>query len=310
MSIAVVFPGQGSQRIGMAKDFHDQCQVARDVFAQATEVLNIDMESLCFEDNSQLDLTQYTQPAILTAEIAMYRSLSELYSFRADYFAGHSLGEYSALVASGALDFIDAVQIVHKRGTLMQSVAPMYNGGGEMVALVHDNIAATPYQKIVHEHKAEISNINANNQVVISGHRKAVTQAVLALKKAIVEMKCIKLNVSVPFHCSIMKQIEVEFTAYIESFANNFQTSLSTKVVSNYTGDFYKEGQMQTNLVKQISAPVLWTKNMEILVAVASRIYEIGPNRPLTNFFASLDLDKLEVIPVVSLRAAKRIFST
>ena len=311
MSIAAVFPGQGSQRVGMAQDFHSHCQVAKEVFAQASEALQMDMAELCFTDNQRLDLTQYTQPAILTAEIAMYRSLQELYGLQADYFAGHSLGEYSALVACGALPLFDAVQIVHKRGELMQSACPA--GKGAMAALIHDDIASTSYKEIVHEHNAQIANINAKDQVVISGYIEAIEQAVLSLEKKIEQIKCVRLNVSAPFHCSIMQGIEKEFGAFLQKYAENFQASYCSKVLSNYTGEFYSKEHWQSNLIKQLSSPVLWIKNMENLIAFgADTIYEIGPNRPLTKFFASLsfDSDKLNVHPLLNLRSAKRLFAS
>ena len=302
--IGVVFPGQGSQRMGMAKDFHTEYGIAKQTFEEASETLAIDMAALCFEENDKLGLTEYTQPAILTAEIAMYRSLCEIYGLEADYFGGHSLGEYTALVASDAIRFGAALQIVRKRGALMQRACPL--GEGAMAALLHEDIEKLNYKEIILAHDVELANLNSKGQLVVSGYRNKIEEALEAFGREMPEIRTVLLDVSAPFHSSIMKKIEGEFAAYLEGFASDFDAEQSPRVLSNYTGDFYTADALQQNLVKQISATVLWVDNMRRLTAMAEKIYEIGPNRPLTAFFATLDVN---ISSIVSVRSAKRIFA-
>ena len=301
--IGIVFPGQGSQRIGMGKDFYTEYSSAKETFEEASETLAIDMTALCFEENDRLALSEYTQPAILSTEIAMYRSLCKEYGLKADYFGGHSLGEYTALTASGVLKFSDALEIVRKRGALMQSACPP--GQGAMAALLHEDLENLNYKEIILAHDVELANLNSKSQVVISAYRTKIEEALKSLAKEIPEIRVVLLDVSAPFHSKIMQKIESKFAAYLEQFSANFDTQLSSRVLSNYTGGFYIADAMQENLVKQISAPVLWLDNMHRLGAVVEKIYEIGPNRPLSAFFATLGIT---VSPIVSVRSAKKIF--
>ena len=302
--IGVVFPGQGSQRMGMAKDFYTEYGIAKRTFEEASETLAMDMTALCFEEDDKLGLTEYTQPAILTAEIAMYRSLCETYGLEVDYFGGHSLGEYTALVASDAIKFGAALQIVRKRGALMQRACPF--GEGAMAALLHEDIEKLNYKEIILSHDVELANLNSKGQLVISAYRNKIEEALEAFGREMPEIRTVLLEVSAPFHSSIMKKIEGEFAAYLEGFASDFDAERSSRVLSNYTGDFHTADAMQQNLVKQISATVLWVDNMRCLIAMAEKIYEIGPNRPLTAFFATLDLN---ISPIISVRSAKKIFA-
>ena len=304
--IGVVFPGQGSQRVGMAKDFFTEYKIAKETFQEASESLRIDMMELCFVENDRLGLTEYTQPAILTTEIAMYRSLCEEYDLRAEYFGGHSLGEYTALTASGAIQFPIALQIVRKRGLLMQSACPPTKGA--MAALLHDTLEELNYKDIILPYGVELANFNSTSQVVISSYRDKIEEALKALKEKIPEIRSVLLDVSAPFHSSIMKKVEPEFKSYLEQFNSVFDSSASARVLSNYTGEFYNADSMRENLIKQLSAPVRWLDNMRQMKAVATeKIYEIGPNRPLTAFFAALGIN---ISPIVSARSAKRIFSS
>ena len=169
--IGVVFPGQGSQRIGMARDFYDTFAITKDRFKEASEVIEVDIAKLCFEENDDINLTQYTQPALLTVEIGMYQAIQNKYQLSVHYFAGHSLGEYTALVAAGAIPFKDAVKIVHKRGSLMQSAMNENDESGGMAALVCDNIEDTIYRNIIKKSNTELANLNSKNQVIISGQK-------------------------------------------------------------------------------------------------------------------------------------------
>ena len=302
--IGIVFPGQGSQRVGMAKDFYTEYAVAKQTFEEASETLAMNMAALCFKENDKLGLTEYTQPAILTAEIAMYRSLYQEYGLKGAYFGGHSLGEYAALVASGTIKFSAALEIVRKRGALMQSACPP--GKGAMAALLHEDLESIDYKKIILAHGVEIANLNSKSQVVVSAYKEQIEELIEALKKKMPQIRVVLLDVSAPFHSSIMQKIEPEFAAHLGKFAADFDMEQSSKVLSNYTGDFHTADAVQQNLVKQISAAVLWLDNMRRLGAVSENIYEIGPKRPLTAFFAALDT---AVSPIISVRSARRIFA-
>ena len=193
---AVVFPGQGAQRVGMAKDFVAAYPESAAVFAAASAATGLDMAELCFTENEQLNQTEFTQPAILTAEIAMFAALKAHYGFAPRVFAGHSLGEYTALVAAGVVPLEAAVQIVRKRGALMQQAVPL--GVGAMAALISDDLATFDYQAVVKETGAEIANFNSAKQVVISGPKAAVEEASRVLKEKFPTLTVIPLNVSAP----------------------------------------------------------------------------------------------------------------
>jgi len=205
--IAFVFPGQGAQYVGMGKEFYDQFPAAKQVFEEASDMLSFDMSRLCFEDNTEkLNLTANAQPAILTASIAALRVLNQETGIRPDFVAGHSLGEYSALVASGAMNFKDAVHTVRKRGEFMQSAVPI--GIGAMAAVIGlskeeiENICerVTSSQSIVSS-----ANYNSPQQTVISGHKEAVQRAEGMLKEAGAK-RIVPLSVSAPFHCKLMNK--------------------------------------------------------------------------------------------------------
>ena len=236
--------------------------------------------------------------------MAIYEVLRKTYSFSADYFGGHSLGEFTALTAAGVFSFKDAVKIVRKRGELMQQVMPA--GNGAMAALIHDDIENLSYREIVEASGAEVANLNAKNQVTISGSKETIGEAKTALMQKFPKLEVILLNVSTPFHSSLMQEIETEFKDYLCSLSRNFQLQNCSKVLSNYTGNFYEEeAQFFRNLARQISSPVQWIKNMEALAKKCSSIYEIGPNKHLSSFFASLGI---KITPIIQVRAAKRIF--
>ena len=252
---AVVFPGQGAQRQGMAQDYFASFAESRRVFDEASEATGVDMAQLCFEDDERLHQTEFTQPAILTAEIAIWRALKKRYNFEAQYFAGHSLGEYSALVAAGVIPLGDAARIVRKRGALMQRAAP--RGSGAMAALIYDDILQSDFLDIVQEAGAEAANFNSLQQVVISGAKAAVEAAESALKERYPEMRVIFLNVSVPFHCSLMRGILEEFEGCLGAFEGNFDLERAACVLSNYNGGFHRGETLIEHLVLQISGSVL-----------------------------------------------------
>ena len=291
MSTIIVFPGQGSQRTGMASDFYEAHAEARSVFEEASEALNLDMATLCFEEDDRLNLTEYTQPAIVTAEIAMYRSLQSCFGLTAQAFGGHSLGEYTALVAAGVIPLASAVRVVRERGRCMQQAVPQ--GIGSMAAIIMPDLPMTLLRESLEGLRADIANHNAPNQVVISGEAGDVQTAVERFQdheegmKARVRM----LTVSAPFHSGLMQPIEPGFRAVLYDAAAGWDCERSSCVVSNTTGGLH-DGSMDgliDRLTLQISGTVRWVDNMQTLCSLeADRILEIGPGRPLRGFFRGM----------------------
>lgn len=301
---AVVFPGQGAQRPGMGADFYKQWPVARRTFEEASDAVGENLVQLCFEKDPRLHLTEFTQPCILTMEIAAWRALTEAFGLQATVFGGHSLGEYTALVAAGALPFADAVRLVRRRGALMQQAVP--KGQGAMAALLLEDIEKSGALRIAKAAGAEVANHNSLAQVVISGTTESIDRAKRELAEALPSLSFIQLQVSAPFHSSLMRSIEAEFRAYLESFSRGFRPELATRVTSNFTGDFYEARALTENLVQQIAGSVRWLDNMRAIGARAKRIYEIGPGAPLAKFFQTLGKTVTPVTKVADAEAALR----
>jgi len=312
MSTIIVFPGQGSQRIGMASDFYDAHQEARDVFEEASETLNLDMARLCFSENEQLHLTEYTQPSILTAEIAMLRSLESEYGLEGSAFAGHSLGEYTALVAAGVAPLGSALKVVRERGRRMQEAVPP--GIGSMAAVMMPELPLSLLTECLDGMRADIANHNAPNQVVISGEAGDVQTAVERFQDTEIGMraKIRMLAVSAPFHSSLMEPIEAGFRGVLFDATTCWAPERSTVVASNTTGGMHlgTRDDIIEQLTRQISGTVRWVENMNTLVAMApERIIEIGPGRPLRGFFRTVpgatgDIQLDSITNLVSARRA------
>jgi len=307
--IVAVFPGQGSQRQGMGKDFYDQISVCRQTYEEASDAVGLDIASICFNEDDRLNLTEYTQPCIVTTEVAMIRGLAERYGFQAGYFGGHSLGEFTALVAAGVIPFADAVQIVRMRGKLMQDAVPV--GVGSMAAVISEDIDVVALKKVIEDLPVDIANINSANQVVISGDAAALPEVENRCKDLFAAPKTfrfVKLNVSAPFHSRFMKKIEQPFAETLKSFSKSFDISTASRVTSNYAGFFHASSidTVINNLVSQLSNSVLWRENMQVLAQRASRIYEIGPGRPLRDFFRTIDVT---CDSITGLTAAEKIFA-
>ncbi len=302
---AVVFTGQGSQRPGMAQDFAESSDAAKRIFDEASEAIGEDMADLCFTENDRLNLTEYTQPAIVTAEIAIYSAIRESYGFEASYFAGHSLGEYAALVAAGVVPFAAAVKIVKERGRLMQAAVP--EGVGKMAALLASEIESTDFASITKDAGAEVANYNSAGQIVISGKAEAIEKASAQLAEKYPEMRIIPLEVSAPFHSSLMAEIEPAFKEYLEQFLPEMDLSKGAAVLSNFTGGFHQPDELIQNLVRQISGSVRWTDNMRALIDTGASIYEVGPNKVLTKFFATLGVT---VPAIINMRSAGKTFES
>lgn len=308
-NIVAVFPGQGSQRTGMGKDFYEQIPVCRQTYEEASDALGLNIPSICFDDDDRLNLTQYTQPCIVTTEIAMLRGLSKRFDFSAQRFGGHSLGEFTALTAAGVLPFAETVKIVRARGRLMQEAVPV--GIGSMAAVISENIDADMLKKMLENFPVDIANINSANQIVISGEASALPE----IEKKIAEVfpadklyRFIQLNVSAPFHSRFMKKIERQFYDTLAEFGGDLNPQNAPNVTSNFTGSFHKNdvASIRGNLVSQLSNTVNWRENMRCLSANSSEVFEIGPGRPLRDFFKTIGV---ACQSVTGLAAAEKIFA-
>jgi [acyl-carrier-protein] S-malonyltransferase/trans-AT polyketide synthase/acyltransferase/oxidoreductase domain-containing protein len=307
--IAVVFPGQGSQRPGMGKDFYEQIPVCRKTYEEAADALSWDVSAMCFGEDEKLNLTEYTQPCIVTTEIAMLRGLSKRYGFASEYFGGHSLGEFTALVAAGVMPLAETLKIVQTRGKLMQDAVPL--GVGGMAAIISEDIDIDALKKLMKDLPADVANINSANQVVVSGELSALPEIEKRLAQTLPSEKpfrFIHLNVSAPFHSRLMKSIENRFADTLEKFGKNLNPQNASKVTSNFTGSFHSDdiSGIREKLVNQISNTVQWRGNMQSLAAKAAEIYEIGPARPLREFFKTIGVTCQSI---TGLDAAEKSFS-
>ena len=281
--IAFVFPGQGAQYTGMAKDFYEKFPVSREVFEKASKVSGLDIQTLCFEENENLNITESTQIAMLTAEIAILRAVEEA-GIHSQVNAGLSLGEYGALAASGVMREEDAFAIVRKRGILMQEAYPT---GGAMSAILGTD--AELIEKICEETPGivSIANYNCPGQIVITGEEKAVLTAGEALKAAGAR-RVIPLKVSGPFHCELLKEAGKKLGEELEKI--EIQT-FAIPYVTNVTAQYVTESdQVKNLLVKQVSSSVRWQQCVEQMIRDGVDIFiEIGPGRTLTGFLKKID---------------------
>ena len=280
--IAFLFPGQGSQYIGMGADLCAEFAVARRTFEEAGDALGIDVAGLCFEgEAATLALTANAQPAILTASVATLRVVSEQTGIRPDLLAGHSLGEFTALVASGCLGFSDAVRTVRKRGEFMQDAVPP--GVGKMAAVL--GLGSEEVSDLCAEVAAEGSvvspaNFNSPTQTVISGEARAVEAAgELARKKG--ARRVVELEVSAPFHCSLMEPAALRLRDVLEEI--DFHP-IEYPVVTNTEAQVNSDSAKVTDiLVKQVVSPVRWAESLEFLKeSGVSDFLEIGPSKVLS----------------------------
>ena len=298
--IAFVFPGQGAQYTGMAKDFYEKFPVSREVFEKASKVSGLDIKTLCFEENENLNITEYTQIAMLTAEIAILRAVEEA-GIHSQVNAGLSLGEYGALAASGVMREEDAFAIVRKRGILMQEAYPT---GGAMSAILGTD--AELIEKICEETPGivSIANYNCPGQIVITGEEKAVLTAGEALKAAGAR-RVIPLKVSGPFHCELLKEAGKKLGEELEKI--EIQT-FAIPYVTNVTAQYVTESdQVKNLLVKQVSSSVRWQQCVEQMINDGVDTFiEIGPGKTLTGFLKkinrnvkALHIEKIEDLEVV-----------
>jgi len=306
--IAFAFPGQGSQHVGMGKDLCEQFSAAKEVFAEADDALGFLLSQLCFNGpEADLKLTEHTQPAILAASIAALRVLEAETPVRPAFVAGHSLGEYSALVAVGALDFGDAIKVVRERGRLMQQAVPAGEGAMAVVlGLAMDAVGAlcadASQGQIVSP-----ANFNGGGQVVIAGAKNAVARA-MALAREAGAKRVLDLPVSAPFHCGLMKPA----AEGLKHILNDIPVHpFSIGVVTNVEADVNLDaGRVKSLLVEQAVRPVRWEESVQRLSALGcDRAIEIGPGKVLkglikrivpamevANFEAPQDLARMTVV--------------
>jgi len=288
---AFLFPGQGSQYVGMGKELRDNYKEAADVFAEADEALGESLSTMCFEGpEDALKLTANTQPCILTVSIAVLRVLQKETGIVPAVVGGHSLGEYSALVASGALAFADAVRVVRKRGMFMQEAVPV--GVGGMAAILGmdtakvEQICADVAQG---EHVAP-ANYNCPGQIVISGHIEAVKRAA-AKAEAEGAKRAVMLPVSAPFHSTLMKPAADRLLA--EALEPITIGALGIPVLSNVLADFYPGPEaVKELLARQVNSPVRWIEEMEKMMAEGvDRALEVGPGKVLRGLMRNINRD-------------------
>jgi [acyl-carrier-protein] S-malonyltransferase len=278
---AFIFPGQGSQYPGMGKELAGNFKIAADTFTEADDALGFALSRLCFEgSDDELRLTANTQPAILTTSIAILRVLRNETHFNAAFLAGHSLGEYSALVACGAMNFADAVRTVRARGKFMQEAVPL--GVGTMAAIlgVETDILMEICQEAAQGEVVAPANFNSPGQIVIAGHTGAVGRAI-EIAKGRGFRKAMLLPVSAPFHCSLMSPAGERLAEELEGV--NIST-MQIPVVSNVEArpNLDKERVMEL-LVRQVSAPVLWEASVTLMVeSGVQRFIEVGPGKVLS----------------------------
>ena len=291
--IAVVFPGQGAQRPGMGKDFYDNVAVSHEAYDEASQAAGWDIAAMCFGDDERLNLTEFTQPCVLTTEIAMLRGLETLFGFSPALFGGHSLGEFTALVAAGTLPLSEAVRIVQIRGRMMQNAVPV--GHGAMAAVISDDVDIELVRLALKDLPIDIANINSANQIVISGEAGAMPETEARLQKALTKdrpFRFVLLNVSAPFHSRFMSTIVEAFEDTLRAIGQGIDHEKSITVTSNFRGGFHSGlyEDLINNLVSQLNHSVLWVNNMTALASQAETIYEVGPGRPLRDFFKTINI--------------------
>jgi len=285
---AFVFPGQGAQRVGMGKSLVENSSAAKEVFEEASETLLIDMENLCFEGPEEsLRLTENTQPAILTVSVATYRVFMEEVNLTPSYLAGHSLGEYAALVVAGVLSFRDAVYAVKQRGKFMQEAVPVGDGAmAAVLGLPRDKVVEI-CEKAAGDKVVDPANFNCPGQVVISGHKDAVEKAGQLAREAGAK-KVVPLRVSAPFHSALMQPAGERLKEVLEKASFG---KMTIPVIANVTGKPYNsEKEVVPMLTKQVSSPVMWEQSMETMRNLGvDKAIELGPGKVLSGLFKRFD---------------------
>ena len=283
--IAFIFPGQGAQVCGMGKDFYEQTEIGRQVYDRASELLGFSMPQLCFEKNDKLDITEYTQAAMVTTSIAMMKVLMEK-GICPDVTAGLSLGEYCALAAAGVMSDEDAITTVRQRGILMQEAVPV--GIGAMAAILA--LDAAKIEEVISSMKdVWIANYNCPGQIVISGKKEAVEEACSKLKEAGAK-RAIMLNVSGPFHSKMLTEAGEKLGEVLEGVTVH---SPRIPYVANVTASYVTDAdQVKPLLVEQVSSSVRGQQSVETMIADGVDTFvEIGPGKTLAGFIGKISRD-------------------
>ena len=303
MKYSIVFPGQGSQSIGMLSDLSSNFSIVSEIFQEASDALGVDLWKIAQKDQEALNLTENTQPVMLAAGYATYKVLSNEVKLSPVCMAGHSLGEYTALVASKSLNFFDAVKLVRRRAELMQSAVP--KGSGSMAAVlglddakVIEICAQSSSYGVV-----EAVNFNSPGQVVIAGEKEAVIKACDEMKEAGAK-RALVLPVSVPSHCSLMTDAAEEFKTSVDTV--NFQMG-NERVIHNVDADYARDvEEIKSKLVEQLHKPVLWTSSVQKMKKTGvERLIEVGPGKVLAGLTRRIDksLSGSAIIDVATLKS-------
>lgn len=297
---AFIFPGQGAQYIGMGRDFYEQMPVSREMFDLASKAANLDVAALCFEENEKINITEYTQIAMLAMEAAVLKAVEEK-GFKPDMAAGLSLGEYGALVAAGVMSEEDAFRVVRKRGMYMQEAVPK---GGAMTAVL--GLGADVIEKVCEETEGivSIANYNCPGQIVITGQADAVNKAAQTLSEAGAK-RCIPLNVSGPFHSIMLKEAGEKLGEVLEETEiHDIRLPYLANVTADYVAD--KE-QVKPLLMQQIASPVRWQQSVERMIADGvDNFVEIGPGKTLSGFMRKINRD-VKVINIEKVEDLKKL---
>src|SRR5437899_9800963 len=289
-AVAFLFPGQGSQAVGMGKELAELYPVAKRVFEEADDVLGYKLSQICFEGpEDQLRLTEITQPAILTASVAAWRVLNEK-RVKPDFLAGHSLGEYSAHVVAGTISFADAVRTVRNRGKYMQEAVPV--GVGAMAAILGMDLEKVTAicSEAAEGEVCEPANINSAEQIVISGHKHAVERATkLASDRG--AKRAMMLPVSAPFHCSLMKPAKDRLAGDLRALKLQ---NPAAPVVSNVDAALVNNAESSRDaLIRQVTGAVKWEQSMRLLIASGVQTFgEVGPGKVLCGLMRQIDRSK------------------
>lgn len=305
MKIAFIFAGQGSQYIGMGRELYENFSICRDLFDRADEILGFKITDLIFEGKKEeLDITENTQPAILITSIAALKAFEEN-NIKPDVVAGLSLGEYSALVASGAIGFEEALSLVKKRGRFMQEEVALGEGAmSAIIGLPLDKINLA-IEKASFKGIVEIANYNTNNQIVIGGDRKAVEIAEeLCLEYG--ARRAIELKVSGPFHTSLLKGASVKLRKELENIEFN---EPKIKVITNVTGNFIKSKYEIKNLLEnQVKSSVRWSETIEKMLDMGINTFiEFGPGRVLSSFIKEISREKKIKVNIFNIEDVKSL---
>ena len=315
MSFSVIFPGQGSQHVGMGKFLYDNFPSVKERFEEASDSISLDLKKLCFEGpEDQLTLTENTQPALLLTSYATFEVLKANTGFSPLMTAGHSIGEYAAVVAAGSLNFADGVRAVRERGQAMQSAVPVGKGGmAAVMGLSNEQVTELCEwaKKNGPEGDVEPANFNSPGQVVISGHKDLIDFITKEAKADLFDpaprrLKLIPLKVSAPFHSSLMKPAE----EHMERVLGELQFSEAQfPVVQNIDAKEYKDGaKIRENLVKQVRGAVLWTQCVETMKSLGGKNFiECGPGKVLAGLVKKIDSDSLKTLNINSLDELKAV---